>query len=66
MTTAAMATYAYDQIDQARTEPGLVLHEIWLLRLRALLARAYGTRLVPGVSRIATAPWPHHWASRGT
>jgi adenylate cyclase len=24
------------------TDPGFVLHEIWLLRLRALLARAHG------------------------
>ena len=33
---------AIDRLAAAPTEPGLVLHDIWLLRLRALLARAHG------------------------
>jgi hypothetical protein len=31
-----------DQLAGAPTEPGFVLNDIWLLRLRALLARAHG------------------------
>jgi adenylate cyclase len=33
---------AIDQLAAAPTEPGVVLQDIWLLRLRALLARAKG------------------------
>jgi adenylate cyclase len=34
------AQAAIDRLAAVPTDPGLVLHEIWLLRLRALLARA--------------------------
>jgi adenylate cyclase len=33
---------AIDSLAAEPTDPGFVLHEIWLLRLRALLARAHG------------------------
>ena len=33
---------AMDRLAAVPTDPGFVLHEIWLLRLRALLARAHG------------------------
>jgi len=33
---------AIDRLAAVPTDPGFVLHEIWLLRLRALLARAHG------------------------
>jgi len=33
---------ATSQKPRLRTDPGFVLNEIWLLRLRALLARAHG------------------------
>jgi adenylate cyclase len=36
------ATAAIDRLAAVPTDPGFVLHEIWLLRLRALLARAHG------------------------
>ena len=36
------AQAAIDRLAAVPTEPGFVLHDIWLLRLRALLARAYG------------------------
>ena len=36
------AQAAIDRLAAVPTDPGFVLHEIWLLRLRALLARAHG------------------------
>jgi adenylate cyclase len=36
------ARAAIDRLAALPTDPGFVLHEIWLLRLRALLARAHG------------------------
>jgi adenylate cyclase len=36
------AHIAIDQLAAAPTEQGVVLQDIWLLRLRALLARAHG------------------------
>jgi adenylate cyclase len=36
------AQAAIDRLAAAPTDPGYVLHEIWLLRLRALLAQAHG------------------------
>ena len=36
------AQAAIDRLAAVPTDPGFVLHEIWLLRLRALLARARG------------------------
>jgi adenylate cyclase len=38
----AAAQAEIDRLAAAPTDPGFVLHEIWLLRLRALLARARG------------------------
>ena len=36
------ARAAIDRLAAVPTDPGFVVHEIWLLRLRALLARAHG------------------------
>ncbi len=36
------ARAAIDRLAAVPTDPGFVMHEIWLLRLRALLARAHG------------------------
>jgi adenylate cyclase len=36
------AQAAIDRLATLPTEPGFVLHDIWLLRLRALLARTRG------------------------
>jgi adenylate cyclase len=36
----ADARVAIDRLAAVPTDPGFVLHEIWLLRLRALLAQA--------------------------
>jgi adenylate cyclase len=36
------AQAAIDRLAAAPTDPGFVLSEIWLLRMRALLARAQG------------------------
>ena len=38
----AEAQQAIDRLADARADDGLVIREIWLLRLRALLARAHG------------------------
>ena len=38
----AEAEAAIDRLADAPTDDGLVIREIWLLRLRALLARAHG------------------------
>jgi adenylate cyclase len=38
----AEAQTAIDRLAAVPTDPGFVLHEIWLLRLRALLARGRG------------------------
>jgi adenylate cyclase len=41
----AEAQAAIDQLAAVPTDPGFVLHEIWLLRLRALLARTQGDEI---------------------
>jgi len=38
----AEAEAAIERLAAARTEEGLAIREIWLLRLRVLLARAHG------------------------
>jgi hypothetical protein len=38
----AEAENAIERLAAAPTDPGFVLNEVWLLRLRALLARAHG------------------------
>jgi adenylate cyclase len=43
------AQCAIDRLAAVPTEPGFVLHELPVLRLRALLARAYGDE--PGYQR---------------
>jgi len=40
--TSTRPSPAIDRLAAVPTDPGFVLHEIWLLRLRALLARARG------------------------
>ena len=60
------AKAAIDRLAAAPVDEGLVIREIWLLRLRALLATPMAT--TPAIATIgtATAPWRHRWASRGT
>ena len=41
-TDVAEAETAIERLAAAPTDPGFVLNEVWLLRLRALLARARG------------------------
>ena len=59
------AEAAIGRLAAAPADDGLVLHEIWLLRLRALLAAPTETRLHTATTGIATARWRHRWASRG-
>jgi adenylate cyclase len=42
------AQAAIDRLAALPTEPGFVLHDIWLLRLLALLARAQGDEAADG------------------
>ena len=65
-TDVAEAEAAIERLAAAPADEGLVIRDIWLLRLRALLARAHGGDA--GLSRtsgIATATWREHLASRG-
>ena len=39
------AQAAIDRLAAVPTEPGFVVHDIWLLRLRALLAREHGDEI---------------------
>ena len=61
------AAAAIERLAAVPTDPGFVLNEIPLLRLRALLA-APPTATTPPTATIgiATARWPPSWASRGT
>ena len=60
------AEAAIDRLAAAPADDGLVLRDIWLLRLRALLARAHGDDAgLRATIGIATATWRHRWASRG-
>ena len=62
----AEAEAAIERLAAAPADEGLVIRDIWLLRLRALLAQAHGDeRRLPRLSGIATAPWRHRWVSRG-
>ena len=61
----AEAEAAIDRLAAAPADDGLVIREIWLLRLRALLARAHGDEAAYATIGIATARWRHRWASRG-
>ena len=59
------ANGAVERLASVPTDPGFVLHDIWLLRLRALLAQAQEDDAAIATIGIATAPWRHRWASRG-
>ena len=59
------AAAAIERLAAVPTDPGFVLNEIPLLRLRALLARAHGDEPLTATIGIATAPWPHRLASKG-
>ena len=51
-----------DRLAAVPTDPGFVVYELSLLRLRALLARAHGDEGVTAISRTATAAWRHRFA----
>ena len=52
------AKAAIDRLVAVPTDPGFVLHELPLLRLRALLARAHGDGTsLPDSSGIGTERW---------
>ena len=59
------AEAAIERLAAAPADEGLVLREIWLLRLRALLARAHGDAAAYADFGIATATWRKRLASRG-
>ena len=61
----AEAEAAIERLAAAPAEEGLAVREIWLLRLRALLARARGDAPAYTTSGIATATWRKRLASRG-
>ena len=58
------AQAAINRLAAMPTDPGFVLHEITLLRLHAVLARATATTPPIATIGIATARWPHSLASR--
>jgi len=61
----AEAEAAVERLAAATTDEGLVLRDIWLLRLRALLARAHGDEAAYRDFRDRYRAWRHRWASRG-
>ena len=58
------AEAAIDRLAVAPADEGLVMRDIWLLRLRALLARAYGDAAAYATLGIATATWRKRLASK--
>jgi hypothetical protein len=62
----AEAEAAITRLADAPTDDGLAVRDIWLLRLRALLARAHGDAAAYPHKRDRYRTWRHHWASRGT
>ena len=61
----AEAEAAIERLAAAPADEGLVMRDIWLLRLRALLARAHGDdAALSRNSGIATATWRKRLASR--
>ena len=61
----AEAEAAIERLAAAPADEGLVIRDIWLLRLRALLARAHGDDAAYRTSGIATATWRKPLGSRG-
>ena len=57
----AEAEAAIERLAAAPADEGLVIREIWLLRLRALRPGRAGTRLPTATIGIATAQWRHRW-----
>ena len=63
----AEAEAAIERLAAAPADEGLVIRDIWLLRLRALLARARGdARCLPRLGGIAIATWRNRLASKDT
>ena len=62
----AEAEAAIERLAAAPAEEGLVIRDIWLLRLRALLARAHGDDVAYRDFGIATARWRNRLASKDT
>ena len=62
----AEAQVAIEQFASAPADEGLVIRDIWLLRLRALLARHTGMTPPIATIGIVTAPCRHRAASRAT
>ena len=60
----AEAEAAIDRLADAPADDGLVIRDIWLLRLRALLARAHGDDAAYRDFGIATATWRDRLASK--
>jgi hypothetical protein len=56
---------AITRLADAPADDGLVIREIWLLRLHALLARTHRDETPTATIGIATARWPQSLASRG-
>ena len=59
----AEAEAAIERLAAAPADEGLVIREVWLLRLRRLLASADGDEAGYRDYRIATAPWRKRLAS---
>ena len=62
----AEAEAAIARLAAAPADDRLVLRDLWLLRVRALLAQAQGNDAAYRITAVATAPWPQSWASRAT
>ena len=61
----AEAEAAIERFAAAPADEGLVIRDVWLLRLRALLARAHGDEAAYRALRgIATATWRNRLASK--
>ena len=59
------AEAAIERLAAAPAEEGVVMRDIWLLRLRALLARAHSDAAAYTDSRLATETWRKRLVSRG-
>ncbi len=62
----AEAEAAIERLAAAPADDGLVIRDIWLLRLRALLARAHGDISPTRTSWVAIARWRNRLASKDT